>query len=198
MSPEMPLDSWDRLQLPLQMGRGLSQIQCHPTQPEQTPEVAKDTSNGRRQPCTDNWDPPHPSSHKSHAPLCQRVSGGVPRPWRALLSRYPPKSRSYHLRKKNQNNPLLRHRWISCILSLGPNLFPFFFLTSGEKWASEPSLNWLWLSQIHLQPDCQAEINQELFPPFLHLFPTWTFHSSTYIRTVVIYFYSLTTWELGI
>lgn len=133
MSPEMPLDSWDRLQLPLQMGTGLPQILCHPTQPEQTPEVAKDISNGRRQPCIDNWVSPHPSSHKSHAALSQSVSEGVPRPWGALLSRHLMKSGSYHLRKKTPT--LRRHGWISCILSLVPNLFPFFFLTSVEKWA---------------------------------------------------------------
>lgn len=155
---------------------------------------------GRRQPCMDKWVSPHPSSHKSHVPLSQSVSEGVPRPWGALLSRYPLKSGSYHLRKKiiKPTKALLRHRWISCILSLVLNLFPFFFLTSVEKWASNPPLTWL--SQIHLYPDCQAEINQEffLFPSFLHLFPTWTFHSSTCIRTMAIFFYSLTAWEWGV
>lgn len=92
-----------RLQLPLQMGTGLPQILCHPTQPEQTPEAAKDISNGRRQPCIDNWVSPHPSSHKSHAALSQSVSEGVPRLWGALLSRHPMKSGSYHLRKKPQH-----------------------------------------------------------------------------------------------
>lgn len=81
---------------------------------------------------------------------------------------------------------------------LSAQSFPFLLPDFCGKMSSDPSLTWL--SQIHLYPDCQAEINQErlLFPSFLHLFPISTFHSSTYIRTMAIFFHSLTNWELGL
>lgn len=80
MPPKMPLCSCVSLQLPPQVGTGLPQVLCHPRQPEQTPKVAKDISNGTRQPCVDNWVSTHPSSYMSHAALSQKMwCASVPR-----------------------------------------------------------------------------------------------------------------------
>lgn len=173
--PEKPLGS---LQLHLQIGTGLPQVLCHSSQREQTPQVVKDTSNATRQPCADNQVSPHPSSYTSHAALSQKVSctsvpGELFSPdthWKVGLTIW---------KKKHQT-----HFWgtdgFFCLLSSVPNHIPFSFLICEEKWASDLSLTWP--SQIHLDPDYQTEINKKLFlslfVSFLHLFPTWTFHSS--------------------
>lgn len=166
MPPEMPLGSCASLQLPLQVGTDLPRVPCHPSQPEQTPKVAKDISNGMRQPCVNNWVSPHPSSYGSHAALSQKVSctSWYMRYLESSLLQTPTEKWVSPSEKKNPT--LLRYRWISCILSLVLNHVSFSS----------------WPTQIPLDPDCQTEINKErflsLFPSFLYLFLTWTFNSS--------------------
>lgn len=138
---------------------------------------------GRRQPCMDKWVSPHPSSHKSHVPLSQSVSEGVPRPWGALLSRYPLKSGSYHLRKKNnQTDKSTSETQMDFLHSfLSAQSFPFLLphfcgkmslKSSPDLTFSNPFISWLpsWNQpRIFPFPFISPSISYLDFP-FLHMY----------------------------
>ena len=169
--------------------RVFPQVLCHPSRPEQTRQVVKDTSNGLREPASPPVSPHRCSCISAHLMQLSPRRHHAPQSLGRSLLQTPTEQRVSPSEKKT----LLRNRWNSCILSLVPHV-PFCFLTSEEKWGSDPFLTWS--THIYSDPECQTERKKEfflsLFPPFLHLFPTWTFLSS--IRTVAIFFNNFRAW----